>query len=282
MTDREKYENFRLEELRKLAGARLSTEGKPTKIVTREGKPTGYVQQYGDRELCLTILCDSSGTQQPAEEPEPVKVPLPVDTMPVVVKAALPVGLPAKKNKCVLPNGRNGKSLPDAGKWFAQILPLRHITHPAWKALSKSATDVVIICIAKASSAAHMNRKGKDGVPIFNFTVSEGESIFKMPRPTFTKAIGLAIEIGFIECIKQGGITDGAGIMAVYRLSEKWKSYQAPVRDNTNINKARLAKKQIPSKAALNAVGKVALTGNSAFLLSVGKGALTDNPYFPS
>lgn len=167
---------------------------------------------------------------------------------------------PIKPVKGMLANGRNKKSMPSIENWFAPILPI-DTACPAWRALTKTATDVAIICKAKSGRAAKMNEKDKTGMPMFAFTVSEAETVFKLTRPTFTKAIHLLLKIGFIEQIRSGGMVNGNGIKALYRLSDKWKSWDPPPKDNANIFKARLARKQNPRKGALNGLGKGAFNG---------------------
>lgn len=173
---------------------------------------------------------------------EPFKEPLTVNEKGVKKEKAA---------KGMLANGRNKKSMPSIDEWFAQVKPLE-IARPEWKALSKTATDVYIICKAKAGRAAKRREKDKEGQPKFAFTVSEAKSIFTLPPPTFTKAIKRLLEIGFIERIRSGGIVNGNGITAEYRLSEKWKSWQPPPENNSNMDKARAARKQNPNKGALS------------------------------
>jgi hypothetical protein len=113
---------------------------------------------------------------------EPVKEPLPVTAVPVeVVKHSLPVREalpepvkgslppvePRKKQKDVLANGRNKKGMPTFDQWHCRIFP-KDVTYPAWKHLTKTATDVANICKAKGDHAAAKNRKDASGVPIFD------------------------------------------------------------------------------------------------------------------
>jgi hypothetical protein len=184
-------------------------------------------------------------------EPEPVKEPLPVASFAgEAVKKPLPVPAmvkPPKANKGMIANGRNQKGVPSFDKWFCQIFP-KDVTYPAWRYLTKTATDVANICRAKSNRAAHCNQKDSQGVPIFDFTFSEAVNFFKWSRPTFTKAIHLLLEIGFIEYSRPGGIVNGNGVKALYRLSNKWQSWEPPETDTTNISKARSAKNRIQVK----------------------------------
>ncbi|OGU11547.1 MAG: hypothetical protein A2075_23345 [Geobacteraceae bacterium GWC2_58_44] len=170
------------------------------------------------------------------------------------VKAAYQVGKPKEKQK-VLPNGRTKKPMPSFGQWHCRIFP-KDIAYPAWRYLTKTATDVANICRAKRDYAAAMGKKDSAGLPVFQFTGSEAVTVFKLTRPTFIKAMHLLIEIGFIkysmrgDLPMRGGIVNGAGISAQYVLSEEWKSWEPPKRDNSNISKARSAK-QNPRKGAL-------------------------------
>jgi len=151
----------------------------------------------------------------------------------------------ANKAKCktVLPNGRSAKSLPKFDNWHCRIFP-KDITYPAWKHLSKTATDVANICRAKSDRAAFSKLKGECGRPVFDFTATEAEKVFSITRPTFNSALKALIKIGFIEVYRHGGICDGKGIAALYKLSERWKVWEPPQRDNTNILKARAARKK--------------------------------------
>ncbi|MBW4056707.1 MAG: hypothetical protein HIU83_15165 [Proteobacteria bacterium] len=173
-------------------------------------------------------------------KPEQIKCSLPV-------KAALPVAQPKTKQKAVLPNGRNRKSMPSFDQWHCQIFP-KDITFPAWKYLTKTATDVANICRAKRDYSAAKNRKDASGIPIFDFSFGEAEKAFGMTRPTFSSAVKLLLKIGFIEYSCPGGIRNGVGVKAVYRLSDKWRTWEPPTRDNSNIDHAREVKNEIRSK----------------------------------
>jgi len=145
------------------------------------------------------------------------------------------------KHKASLPNGRSSKGVPKFENWHGQIFP-KDFTYPAWRHLSKTATDIANICSAKNGHAGAAGKKDDAGRPIFEFTATEAEKAFCISRPTFSKAIHSLIEIGFIEVARHGGTLDGKGIPAVYRLSNKWKEWTPPPRDNTNIMKARAAR----------------------------------------
>lgn len=149
----------------------------------------------------------------------------------------------SKKDE-VLKNGRNSKSRSKFENWFCRIYP-EHVTYPAWKALSKTATDVVHICRAKSEHAAYNDSKNKvkkGGRPIFEFTATEAEKIFVIPRPTFSDAMASLIEKGFLTVVRRGGLPDGKGVSSQYQLSDEWKTWTPPPRDNTNIIKAQLAR----------------------------------------
>lgn len=148
-----------------------------------------------------------------------------------------------RKNNDTLPNGRNKKGAPKFENWFCQIFPI-DFTYPAWRSLtSPTAKDVAHICRAKHEHAARSGKKAEDGKPYFEFTATEAEKVFKISRPTFNNAMDSLLAIGFIEKVRYGGLKDGKGIAAHYRLSDKWKSWTPPQRDNTNIIKARAARK---------------------------------------
>jgi len=146
-----------------------------------------------------------------------------------------------RKGKDLLPNGRNAKELPKFENWHCRIFP-KDMTYPSWRHLSKTATDVANVCRAKSDLAAACGKKGANGRPVFEFTATEAQKVFSIPRPTFSCAIKSLIGIGFIEVVRYGGTLDGKGIAALYRLSGKWKEWTPPPRDNTNILKARAAR----------------------------------------
>lgn len=142
------------------------------------------------------------------------------------------------KHKKTLPNGRSDKGVPKADNWFAMIYIHGHVVSPAWRSLSKTATDMAIIIKAKFSKAAAYNQKD-NGKPIFNFTVSEAVRLLGISRPTCTRAFNELKDKGFIEVIDPGGILDGKGRSAIFTWSSRWREWTAPPRDNSNILKAR-------------------------------------------
>lgn len=144
----------------------------------------------------------------------------------------------------VLANGRDAKGVGKFENWCGQVYP-SDFAYAAWRALTKTATDVANICRAKMGYEKHKLKK-KD--PIFHFTVAEAERTYKITRPTFSKAIKLLIEVGFIEHARRGGMPDGVGVKALYRMIEDWKTWEPPARDNTNILKARAARNILPAK----------------------------------
>lgn len=149
-----------------------------------------------------------------------------------------------RKHKDTLPNGRNKKAMPTFENWHCRIFP-KDFTYPAWRALkAPAAKDVAQLCRAKSDHSAFCGKKDETGRPIFEFTATEAERVFKIPRPTFNSAIKSLTEICFIEVVRHGGTMDGKGIPALYRLSDKWKEWTPPPRDNTNILKARAARKK--------------------------------------
>ncbi len=212
---------------------------------------------------------------------ELTKAPLPAGrSLSAPVNSPLPAAKSPKSHRGSLANGRNSKALPSFDKWFCQVFP-SEIAAPAWRSMTKTATDVVTICRAKAGRAAKAGEKDSSGRPIFDFTVSEAEVVFKLTPPTFTKAIRLLLHIGFIEYSRPGGMVNGTGVKALYRLSDKWQSWQPPRRDNTNITKARAARKQKPSQEALNSIDKEALSRDRPNVIFVGKAAFNENAYHP-
>lgn len=149
---------------------------------------------------------------------------------------------PEAKHKSTLPNGRSVKGVAKAKNWFAQIPISDLLVFPAWRSLTKTATDMAIIIMAKHSKAAAYNEK-RDGRPIFNFTASEAERVLGISRPTCTRALKELKDKGFIDVIHPGGIDYGKGISAIYTWSSRWRNWDAPPRDNTNIIKARSMRK---------------------------------------
>lgn len=141
--------------------------------------------------------------------------------------------------KGMLPNGRDANGSPKFENWCGQVYP-SDVAYPAWRALTKTATDVANICRAKMGFAKY-KLKLKD--PVFSFTVAEAERRYKITRPTFSEAIKLLVGVGFLERVVHGGMPDGVGVKAVYRITERWKQWEAPPRDNSNILKARAARK---------------------------------------
>ena len=239
------YNEMKFDELRKCAGAKAKADGFATTLIRTQWKKPRLVEY-------LNLPKGVDPYQTPAKIVEPV-MPLPVaavdtdvvkDSLPVKivlpepVKGTLPPAEPRKKQKDVLANGRNKKGMPSFDQWHCRIFPI-DVTYPAWKYLTKTATDVANICKAKRDHSAAKNRKDSSGIPIFDFAFSEAVNFFRIPRPTFTSAIKLLLEVGFIEYSCPGGIRNGVGIKATYRLSDKWKYWEAPVRDNTNITAAR-------------------------------------------
>lgn len=146
-----------------------------------------------------------------------------------------------RKQKDILANGRNRNGVPKFENWHCRIFP-KDFTYPAWRCLSKTASDIANICRAKNDHSGTMGKKGEDGKPVFEFTATEAEKAFSITRPTFSKSIKSLIEIGFIEIVRHGGTLDGKGIAAIYRLSEKWKEWTPSPRNNANIMKARAAR----------------------------------------
>ncbi|MDD2943181.1 MAG: hypothetical protein PHC51_09485 [bacterium] len=146
------------------------------------------------------------------------------------------------KHKSILPNGRSAKGFPDAKKWFAQITILDLLVSPAWRGLSKTATDMAIIIKAKHSKAAAFNNK-INGKPVFSFTVSETVRVLGISRPTCTRALNELKGKGFIDVIDSSGILNGKGRPAIYTWSSSWRNWESPPQDNTNIIKARSMRK---------------------------------------
>lgn len=142
------------------------------------------------------------------------------------------------KSSATLPNGRSRKGVPKFEDWFAQIRIKEHLSSPAWRSLTKTATDICIAAIAKQGRAGAMSAKF-GGRPIFNFTVTEGVRLIGVSRTTFSKAIKELIRIGFLELVSPGGIIGGKGRAAEYSIGKGWKEWKPLKRDNRNIMKAR-------------------------------------------
>lgn len=147
------------------------------------------------------------------------------------------------KHKAMLPNGRSAKGAPKFENWHCRFFP-KDLSYPAWRSLSACAKDVALIMRAKNDHAGATGKKDAAGRPVFSFTATEAERVFHVPRPTFCKAVKALVEIGFVEIARHGGVLSGNGIPALYRLSDRWKEWKPPARDNTNITKARAARKK--------------------------------------
>jgi hypothetical protein len=153
-----------------------------------------------------------------------------------------PHDLKPAKHKATLPNGRSRKAPPKFEEWWAKVY-ISLVAHPAWKYLSPSAKDVLIVSIAKANNAASKGIKNADGNPRFQFTYAEANKLLRMTSPTFNDAMDKLKQKGFIGVSDPGGILSGKGRPAQYYLSDRWKEWIPPKRDTKNIEKARAARK---------------------------------------
>lgn len=151
-----------------------------------------------------------------------------------------------RKGGNTLPNGRTRKGVPKFENWFCRIYP-QDLTYPVWRHLTGTACSVYFISRAKSDRAAALNEKDSTGHPVFEFTATEAEKTFHIPRPTFSSAMKTLSDFGFVEVVRHGGTMDGKGIPTLYRLADSWKSWTPPPRDNSNIIKARAARKGRPS-----------------------------------
>lgn len=147
------------------------------------------------------------------------------------------------KHSSMLPNGRSTKGVPKAENWFSKIYISDHVLVPAWRSLTKTATDILIICIAKQGRAAAYNQKF-GGRPVFQFTVTEGTKLLSISRTTFCRAVQELIDVGFLILVCPGGILNGRGCAADYTLGKAWRTWQPPPRNINNITKARAARKK--------------------------------------
>ena len=137
---------------------------------------------------------------------------------------------------------RKKKNPPNKLNWYAKIFIFEMVSHPAYRHLSKSATDVLTVAIAKSDAAA-ATKDRKPGRPVFACTYSEADRVLNMPAETFKTAWRKLEEVGFISVNRPGGTQDGDGIPTLYQLDDRWKKWTPPARDNTNIMKALAAKK---------------------------------------
>ena len=142
-----------------------------------------------------------------------------------------------------MPNGRSTKGVPKLENWFAQVYIADHVLSPAWRSLTKTATDILIVCLAKQGRAAKYKEKF-GGRPVFQFTVSEGTKLLSISRTTFCRAIQELQAVGFIELVCPGGILNGRGRAADYTLGKAWRTWQPPPPDMSNITKARAARRR--------------------------------------
>jgi DNA-binding transcriptional regulator YhcF (GntR family) len=60
-----------------------------------------------------------------------------------------------------------------------------------------------------------------------------------MTSPTFTKAMQMLVEEGFIEISRPSGTFDGKGIKQLYSLSGLWKTREYKKKGNPNIREIR-------------------------------------------
>lgn len=232
-------------EYRQQAAAKARQLGLQSRYISQHGKyddcmrfvETGqWPDVWGEARPALKLV----NTHTPDQKPEPVNTPLPQSTIDAVnpsllakVENAVKTHLPHNKRKMaakgVLANGRNEKGVPKFENWFCRIYP-RDITYPAWKALSKTSTDIANICSAKRDHARAAERaKGKkdsDIDPLFQFTFKEAVGFFRISRPTFEKSMRQLMDLGFIERATGGGIFDGKGVPATYRCIEAWRNWQ--------------------------------------------------------
>lgn len=147
------------------------------------------------------------------------------------------------KHATMMSNGRSTKGVPKLENWFAQVYIADHVLSPAWRSLTKTATDILIVCLAKQGRAAKYKEKF-GGRPVFQFTVSEGTKLLSISRTTFCRAIQELQAVGFIELVCPGGILNGRGRAADYTQGKAWRTCQPPPRNMSNIAKARAARKR--------------------------------------
>ncbi|MFA7405308.1 MAG: hypothetical protein WC007_15040 [Pelobacteraceae bacterium] len=165
-----------------------------------------------------------------------VDIPASVKRPPAAKAALVKPPLPAEMADTSTHDEPVNEKKSSPVRWFAQIKPYELRTD-AWRSLSKTASDIVIICRAKDGRERHDKTRKSTGVITFTFPVNEAETQFRITRPTFIAGMKQVIERGFIEKVRSGNY--GSNTPALYRLSDKWESWQQPERDNTNIIKAR-------------------------------------------
>jgi hypothetical protein len=227
-------------EYRQQAAAKARQLGLQSKYISQHGKyddcmmfvETGqWPETWGEARPALKLV----NTTLPHQQPEPVNTPLP---HPKKKKSA----------KGVLANGRSEKGAPKYENWFAKFYPIE-VSFPAWKALTKTGTDIVLICRAKSANApSDAKAKGK-GNPVFQFSFAEACKAFKVSRPTFEKTLRQVIALGFLDRVSSGGILDGKGVMANYRLSDRWKVWEPCA-----------TQERKPSKSVFTGTGKPVFT----------------------
>ncbi len=188
----------------------------------KEGQPL-------DVERFLRIGGEIEAPAKPAKQKKPVnqdsafKTPLPAETADTANQE----------------EPFNGKKKTKIENWF-YMMHLHEFSTDAWRALNKNSTAVMvlIICRGKSSNVANDSSRKSTSAPTFEFMCSEAERVFRITKPTFIKAMALIQEIGFIEKTRDGKYHGKTPTL--YRLSNKWKSYQQPESDNANMTKARL------------------------------------------
>lgn len=100
---------------------------------------------------------------------------------------------------------QRAKADANIGAWDCMAV----IASPAWKSLTKTATDVANICRSK-----YLARE------TFDFTVSEAVEVYGMTSPTFCKAMAQLVDVGFVS--KSGG---SSGTKSWYTLSDEWQTW---------------------------------------------------------
>lgn len=146
------------------------------------------------------------------------------------------------KHKAVLANGRDRKPPITFEETWTKV-QVSFVISPQWRNLTASAKDVLLICLVKNGNAARKSLKDKTGKPTFSFTYIEAKKLLNMPTPTFKRALSELQTAGFIGISSYGGILDGKGRAAKYHLSSDWKTWQPPIRDLSNMKKARASRK---------------------------------------
>jgi hypothetical protein len=148
------------------------------------------------------------------------------------------------KHKAVLKNGRDSKRPLSFEECWTKV-PVQLVAHSAWRHLTASAKDVLLVFRIKSGIAAAKGIMNSSGLPEVDFTYAEAAKVLQMTSPTFTRVVRELQAKGFIALSQPGGILNGKGRPARYTLSNDWQDWQPTPASNANIYKARASRRSV-------------------------------------